>query len=77
MLKAVRGHYRSGKVELYEKSELPESDVIITFLLPDTAGDIDLPSRGITKDEAQDLKNRLKSFENDWNAAGMELYDKL
>ena len=77
MLKAVRGHYRGGAIELYENPALPESDVIVTFLLPDATGVVDLQALGITRDEAQDLRNRLLSFEEDWNVEGMELYDKL
>jgi len=54
-----------------------ESDIIITFLNSEDTGLIDLQARGITKEQAQDLKNRLRSFEEDWNAEGMELYDRI
>ncbi len=77
MLKTVKGHYKNGQIELYEKPHLKESDIIITFLNSEEAGAIDLQAKGITKEEAQDLKNRLRSFEDDWNAEGMELYDKI
>jgi hypothetical protein len=77
MPKTVRGHYRDGSIEFYEKPEIKESDVLITFLESETSGEIDLQKRGISKEEANDLRNRLRSFEEDWNADGMELYDKL
>lgn len=77
MLKTVRGHYKNGKIALYEKPQVKESDIIITFLNSEDTGLIDLQARGITKEQAQDLKNRLRSFEEDWNAEGMELYDRI
>lgn len=76
MLEAIRGHYKDGKIELYEKPHLNEGEIVVTFLNPDISGMVDLRARGITKEDAADLKSRLKTFENDWNAEGMELYDK-
>lgn len=76
MLEAIRGHYKDGKVELYEKPHLREGEIIITFLNTEGAGLADLAARGITTEEAADLRNRLKTFEADWNAEGMEIYDK-
>lgn len=77
MLKTVKGHYKNGQIELYEKPRLQESDIIITFLNSEDTGQIDLPTKGMTKEEAQDLKNRLRPFEEDWSAKGMELYDRI
>ncbi|MEK6590006.1 MAG: hypothetical protein AABZ11_04930 [Nitrospinota bacterium] len=77
MLKTVKGHYKDGQIELYEKPQMKESDVIITFVDSENAGSINIQAKGITKEEAQDLRNRLRSFEEDWNAEGMELYDKI
>lgn len=77
MLRTVKGHYRNGRIDLYEKPLLKESDVIITFLNSEDSGSIDLQAKGITKEMALDLKNRLRSFEEDWNSEGMELYDKI
>lgn len=77
MLEAIRGHYKNGKIELYEKPHFKESEVVITFLNSEKAEAVDLQARGITKEEALDLRNKLKTFENDWNAEGMELYDKI
>jgi hypothetical protein len=77
MLKAVRGRYKNGTVELVEKPGISESDVIITFINPEDPENISLQARGITQEEARNLRNRLLAFEDDWNAVGMELYDKL
>jgi hypothetical protein len=40
-------------------------------------GQIDLAARGITPEQAADMRNRVISFEDDWNAPGMEVYDEL
>lgn len=77
MLEALKGHYKDGKIELYEKPHLKESEVIITFLNSEKPETVDLQAKGITREEAQDLRGRLKTFETDWNAKGMELYDKI
>ncbi|MBI5675114.1 MAG: hypothetical protein HZC48_04665 [Nitrospirae bacterium] len=75
MLKTVKGHYRQGAFELYEKPQIEECDILVTFI--ENGELIDLKSRGITKEEAQDLRYRLRTFEDDWNAPGMEIYDKV
>lgn len=77
MLEALKGHYKDGKIELYEKPHLMESEVIITFLNSEKPETMDLQAKGITREEARDLRDRLKTFETDWNAEGMELYDKI
>lgn len=40
-------------------------------------GEIDLAARGITPQQAAEMRNRVISFEEDWNAPGMEVYDEL
>jgi hypothetical protein len=77
MLRAVRGHYKDGTIKLYENPDVSESNVIVTFIDHEEPEFIDLESRGITKGDAKDLRNRLRAFEDDWNAEGMDLYDKL
>jgi len=39
--------------------------------------EIDLSVRGITLEQTADMRNRVLSFEEDWNAPGMEVYDEL
>jgi hypothetical protein len=77
MLKAIRGRYKNGKVELYEKPQLEEGEIIVTFLNSEESGSVDLRARGIAQPDAVELRNRLKTFEADWSAEGMELYDKV
>jgi hypothetical protein len=77
MLKATKGRYKNGTVELYEKPDVPECNVVITFIDHEVPEYIDLQARGINREEARNLRNRLLAFEDDWNAAGMELYDRL
>ena len=36
-----------------------------------------LRETGLTQEESADLRARLATFENDWNAPGMEAYDDL
>jgi len=43
----------------------------------ESRGEIDLTARGITPEQAADMRNRVFSFEEDWNAPGMEVYDEL
>jgi len=40
-------------------------------------GEINLAARGITPQQAAEMRNRVMSFEEDWNAPGMEVYDDL
>lgn len=37
-------------------------------------GEIDLNVRGISIEQAAEMRNRVLSFEADWNAPGMEVY---
>jgi len=62
---------------------LPEEKIrevfdFVTFLkerLPRQG--ITLEQAGLTREHAVNLRARLKTFEDDWNAPGMEAYDKL
>jgi hypothetical protein len=74
MIKSVEGKYRNGKIKL---AEIPgdvhdESRVIVTFLDP---APIDLRTRGIDEVQAADLRERLRSFAEDWNSPDMDIYD--
>jgi hypothetical protein len=74
MIKSVEGIYRNGKIEL---AEVPgdvrdESRVIVTFLDPVR---IDLRTRGIDDAQAADLRERLRSFAEDWNSPDMDIYN--
>lgn len=38
---------------------------------------VPLRKAGLSREEAFDLRRRLATFENDWNAPGMEAYDNF
>ena len=74
MTASIPGVYRNGAVEL---SELPagvaeNTPVIVTF---QTKGSIRLDARGITPDQAVELRARLSAFADDWNSPEMSAYD--
>jgi hypothetical protein len=75
MLKSVEGIYREGKVELLEPVPVDaEGKVIVTFL---SHGSSDLRERGIDEQQAGDLRQRLRSFAEDWERPEMDVYDGI
>jgi hypothetical protein len=76
MVKSVEGVYRDGKIELTEPAPAGASGpVIVTFLA--LAGPVDLPARGVSEEQARDLRRRLAPFAEDWNRPEMDVYDAL
>ena len=76
MLQSVEGIYQNGKVELLQvPTDVDERSFIVTFL--PKSGSFDLPSRGITSEQAANLRARLQSFAQDWERPDMEAYDAL
>jgi len=74
MLKSVSGIYRNGKVELLEPPpDGVEGRVIVTFLAESQS--VDLPERGINREQASDLRRRLAAFAEDWRRPEMDVYD--
>ena len=77
MLKSVEGVYREGKVEFLEP--VPEGTtgrVIVTFVTA-TEPTVDLAARGVTPEQAADLRQRLATFAEDWQRPEMDAYDAL
>ena len=74
MFKAVEGIYRQGKIELVEPPTDVRDDtrVIVTFL---GSNFIDLPTRGIDRKRAADIRARLAAFVEDWDSPEMDVYD--
>ncbi len=74
MLKAIRGVFRHGQIELTEKPEkvVENTPVIVTFLNEER---VDLRSRGIGEEQAADLRARLAQFAEDWERPEMDAYD--
>jgi hypothetical protein len=64
MVKSVEGICRNGKVELVEPlAEAVGCRVIVTWVHPTEP--VDLSERGISKDQAADLRRRLSAFAED------------
>lgn len=74
MLKSIEGVYRDGKVELIERPAdvQDETRVIVTFLEPVA---VDLRARGIDAMQAAELRARLATFAEEWEAPEMNIYD--
>ena len=74
MSQTIPGIYRNGRVELSETSDvkLKEGPVLVTFC---DSPEIDLKSRGITREQAADLRARLACFVEDWDSPEMRAYD--
>ena len=87
MLQTVEGIYRDGKVELLEAPSASEGvRVIVTFLnapaelnnsTDESVSSVDLARRGISSEQAADLRSRLQSFAEDWERPEMGIYDEL
>ena len=73
-MKTVAGTFKSGTVHFGEPvAGLPEGPVLITFL-ESAVGDREAPP--MTPELAAELRSKLATWEADWNAPGMEAYDK-
>ena len=74
MLKTIPGTYKSGVVELVEPAVgFPDGPVLVTFLAP---GQADSNAPPLTPNQAAVLRGKLAAWEEDWNAPGMEAYDR-
>jgi hypothetical protein len=76
VIKSVEGTYRDGRVELLEKVDEPGPRRVIVTFLPD-ARPVELGQRGISPEQARDLRARLNAFADDWDRADMDAYDTL
>ena len=75
MLQSLEGIYRNGKIELREKPRrLRKARVIVTFL-PEGREAAEKPN--LTRKEAAEWRAKLAAWEEDWNAPGMEDYDRV
>lgn len=76
MVRSIEGIWRDGKVELLEPAPpVRESRVIIIFLSADRP--VDLSARGVTPEQAADLRGRLESMAQEWQRPEMDAYDEL
>lgn len=76
MVRSIEGLYRDGKVELLEPAPPGAGDrVIVTFVT--SSASIELAERGISTEQAADLRARLAAFSEDWGSADMDVYDAV
>ena len=69
----IQGTYKDGKVILAETpKDVDESKVLVTFLETKL---IDLPERGIGREQAAELRAKLNTMAEDWNRPEMDIYD--
>ena len=74
MLTTLQGVYRKGKIVLNNNpSNIPdETPVIVTFL----GGEgIDQRARGISEEQAGELRAQLATFAEEWDSPEMSIYD--
>ena len=77
MLTAVEGVYRNGIIELLEKVSLPEEARVVVTVMPPRPGSIDLQAKGITREQAAELRGHFEAFAEDWDRPEMDVYDAL
>jgi len=76
MLRSVEGVYRDGKIELTEiPPEITEARVIVTFLPKE--GPIDLRTRGISEQQATEMRWGWGAAAEDWDSPEMDVYNDL
>ncbi len=74
MLTTLQGVYRKGKIVLKDNPiDIPdETPVIVTFL----GGEgVDLRARGISEEQAREIRAQLASFAEEWDSSEMSIYD--
>lgn len=70
----LEGIYENGKIELLESppNGIDKVKVLITFV---ESREINFQERGINTEQAADLRGRLRTLADDWNAPEMDIYD--
>lgn len=75
MLRTIQGTFKNGSVVLDEPPGCAdEAKVLVTFLAEPMAAS---PVPNLTRVEVAEMRDRLAAWDADWNAPGMEAYDKL
>lgn len=77
VLQSVEGIYRNGKIELLENPNCAEGTKVIVTFTNSISEPIDLDSRGISPEQAANLRAKLQSFAEDWSSPEMDAYDAL
>ena len=69
----IEGTYKNGKIVLDNAPlELTESKVLVTFLQPVL---IDLAEKGISVEQAAELRAKMGVIAEDWEMPEMDVYD--
>lgn len=72
-MQTVEGIYKNGQITLIEAPpDVTESKVLVTFL---ESRQIDLPERGIDKEQAALLRAKFNTIADDWNRPENDIYD--
>jgi hypothetical protein len=74
-MRTTIGASRQLTISLPDDVQLGPAEVVV--ILNPLAEGLDLKARRWTEAEAAEMRARLKSFEADWEAPGMEAYDAL
>lgn len=75
MLRTIQGTFKNGAVVLDEPPGCADdARVLVTFLAESLAAS---PVSNLSRVEVAEMRDRLAAWEADWNAPGMEAYDKL
>ena len=77
MLRSVEGVYRDGKVELIEPAPPGAAGRVIVTFVSSPVAVVDLAGRGVSAEQAADLRRRLTTFAEDWQRPEMDAYDAL
>jgi hypothetical protein len=77
MLNSIEGIYRDGKVELIEPPPPDATGRVIVTFVSSPAEVVDLADRGLSTEQAADLRRRLTTFAEDWQRPEMDAYDAL
>ena len=73
MLTAMQGVYRNGKVELDGTPAVQDNTpVIVTFI---QSGLVSLEAHGIGRAQAQELRQSMAAFVEEWDSPDMAIYD--
>ena len=74
-MQTVEGVYENGAIRLTGAApDVQQAQVLVTFL---NSATVDLPSLGIGREQAAELRARLTAFAEDWNQPDMDAYDRL
>jgi hypothetical protein len=77
MLRSIEGVYRDGKVELAESPPPGTTGRVIVTFVSSPVAPVDLRERGMSPEQAADLRQRLAAFVDDWQRPEMDAYDAL